>query len=420
MYQNNFTNCTNYVIIMSEEKMVKREQYLKKIRGFYNETSLIKVIYGLRRSGKSVLLTQIIDEIKKNNVKEDHIIYINFESLDYLFIKNAKDLDKYLKEQVKDNDIYYIFLDEIQNVENFEKGINSLRITGNFSIFITGSNSRLTFVELSSVLSGRYVSFKVNPLSFKESVSITDTKKDNYETLLYDIFEKGSLPQRFLFKNENDVINYITDVYNSIVLKDVIERIGIKDVTSFNKILQYLLNTEGKEFSALNIQEYLKKEGNEISSQTLYTYLDTLCSVFIINKVYRYDIKGKSILKTLNKYYVSDLGIKRIKTTSEDTNYSILFESLVYNELINKGYEVFVGKTNNGEIDFVAKKDKQIKYVQVSLYLSSLDTIKREFGAFDSIKDNYPKYIISLDKENLSKNGIIHINAFKFFMDDDF
>lgn len=407
-------------MIVLVKKMIKREQYLKKIRGFYDETSLIKIIYGLRRSGKSVLLTQIIDELKEKKIEDDHIIFINFESLDYSFLKTAEDLDSYLKKMVKDKDIYYVFLDEIQHIQDFERAINSLRITNSFSIFITGSNSRMTFVELSSTLSGRYVSFKIRPLSFKETVLLTNTKKENYEDLLFDIFNNGTLPQRFSLKNQNDVTNYITDVYNSIVLKDVIERLGIKDVTSFNKILQYLLNTEGREFSAKNILEYLKKENCEISSQTLYIYLEALCSTFIINKVYRYDIKGKSILKTLNKYYVSDLGIKRIRITSDNTNYSIALESLVYNELINKGYEVYVGKIKDGEIDFVAKKDNQIKYFQVSLYLNEESTLKREFKAFEQINDNYPKYVLSLDKTNKSKDGIKHINVIDFLLSEDF
>ncbi len=224
--------------------MIKRNMYLDKIRDFYNETSLIKIIYGLRRSGKSIILTQIIDELKENGIDEEHIIYINFESLDYSDIKDAKDLDKYIKSFVKDKRIYYIFLDEIQKVNDFEKGVNSLRITNNFSIFITGSNSKMTFMELSTDLSGRYVSFRVNPLTFKEIIELTNTKKEDYEKLLFDIFEWGSLPQRFSFIDENPKLNYISDVYDSILLKDVIERINIKDITSFNKILQYILEIE--------------------------------------------------------------------------------------------------------------------------------------------------------------------------------
>ena len=243
--------------------MLIREKYLSQIRDFYNETSLIKIIYGLRRSGKSVILTQIIDEIKAKGIKDEQIIYINFESLDYSFIKNAKDLNDYIKSLVKNKKIYYVFLDEIQKIDDFEKGINSLRITNQFSIFITGSNSKMTFLELSTDLSGRYVSFRVSPLSFKEVVELTNTPKEGYKKLLLDIFEWGTLPQRFSFNNERAKLNYISDVYDSILLKDVVERLNIKDITSFNKILQYVLETEGKEFSVTNVLNYLKQAKNE-------------------------------------------------------------------------------------------------------------------------------------------------------------
>ena len=400
--------------------MLKREKYLNKIRDFYNETSLIKIIYGLRRAGKSVILTQIIDELKAKQVDNKHIIYINFESLDYSFIKNAKDLYDYIKTKIKDKKIYYIFLDEVQKVEDFEKGVNSIRIMDRCSIFITGSNSKMTFMELSTDITGRYVSFKVNPLTFKESVDITKTKKENYKDLLYDIFEWGSLPQRFSFKENSTKLNYISDVYDSILLKDVVERLGVKDITLFNKILQYILEIEGREFSATNVLNYLKNEYREVSAETLYNYVDALCSTFIMNKVYRYDITGKGVLKTLNKYYASDLGVKKIKTNSKKINYSICMENIVYNELISKGYDVYIGKTKNGEVDFVAQKDKEFKYIQVCLYLLNDDTIEREFGAYKGILDNYPKYVISLDESNLSRNGIKHVNAFDFFMNDDF
>ena len=401
--------------------MIKRSLYLNKIRDFYDEVSLIKIIYGLRRSGKSVILTQIIDELKnQKNIDEKHIIYINFESLEYSFIKNAIDLDKYIKSLVKDKKIHYVFLDEIQKVPEFEKAINSLRITNNFSIFITGSNSKMTFAELSTDLSGRYVSFRVNPLSFKETIEITNTKKEDYEKLLFDIFEWGSLPQRFSFNNEDSKLNYISDVYDSILLKDVIERLGIKDMNAFNKILQYILEIEGREFSSSNVQEYLKREYKEISTETLYNYLDALCSTFIINKVNRYDIHGKSTLKTLNKFYASDLGVRKIKTNEKEVNYSIALENIIYNELINKGYNVYIGKTKKGEIDFIASKNKEIKYIQVACYLNDETTIEREFGAFNVITDGYPKYVITLDKEDMSRDGIKHINAIDFLLKEEF
>ena len=398
--------------------MLIREKYLSKIRGFYEETSLIKIVYGMRRSGKSVILNQIMDEIKANGVKENNIIYINFESLKYDFIKDAKDLYEYIEKLTENDDKYYVFLDEIQKVENFEKGINSLRITNNYSIFITGSNSRMTLLELSTDLSGRYVSFRINPLSFKEVVELTNTKKDKYEELLFDIFKWGSLPQRFLFKSDDDKMSYLSSVYDSIILKDIIERLGIKDVTSFSKVLQYILDTEAKEFSRDNVIEFLKKEHHEIANDTLYNYLEALTSTFIMNKVYRYDLHGKSILKTLNKYYANDLGIKQIKTTGDNINYSISLENIVYNDLIGKDYKVYIGKTKKGEIDFVATKNNITKYIQVCYKLEEESTIEREFGAFNEIEGNN-KYVISLDNEDYSKNGIKHINIFDFLKYND-
>ena len=274
--------------------MLKREYYLNKIRDFYHKNSLIKILCGLRRSGKSVILQQIIEEIKSSGVKDNHIIYINFESLDYADITNAKELNYYIKSLVKDKETYYVFLDEVQKVDEFEKAINSLRITNGFSIFITGSNSKMTFLELSTDLSGRYVSFRINPLSFKEVVQITDTKKENFFDLLMDIFEWGTLPQRFSFSNNDSKEIYIRDVYDSILLKDVVDRLGITDITSFNKILQYVLETETREFSATNVLDYLAKNGNKIATDTLYKYLEALCGAFIVNRVYRYDINGKA------------------------------------------------------------------------------------------------------------------------------
>ena len=399
--------------------MLIREKYLSKIRAFYHTESLIKIIYGMRRSGKSVILTQIMDEIVKSDVNKDNIIYINFESLKYDFIKNAKDLYNYIESLKKNNNKYYVFLDEIQKVEDFEKGINSLRITNNYSIFITGSNSRMTLLELSTDLSGRYVSFRINPLSFKEIVKLTKTKEEDFEKLLFDVFKWGGLPQRFLFENDNDKISYLSSVYDSIILKDIVERLGIKDIASFNKVLQYMLDTESREFSRDNVIEYLKKEQHKIANDTLYNYLEAFSSTFIMNKVYRYDIHGKNILKTLNKYYANDLGIKQIKTNNENINYSTALENIVYNDLVGKDYKVFVGKTKKGEIDFIASKNNSFKYIQVCLDLSEESTRIREFGAFDEIEDN-EKYIITLTKKDYSTDTVKQINVFDFLMNDDF
>lgn len=400
--------------------MLIREKYLSRIRGFYETTSLIKIIYGMRRSGKSIILSQIRDEIKASGIDDENIIYINFESIKFDFIKNAKDLFEYIQSLTINNKKYYVFLDEIQKVEEFERGINSLRITDKYSIFITGSNSRMTFFELSTDLSGRYVSFRIHPLSFKEVVLLTNTKPKDYEKVLLDMFEWGSLPQRFLFKDNINKADYLSSVYDSILLKDVVERLGIKDITSFNKVFQYILDTESREFSRDNVIDFLSKEYQKIANDTLYSYLEALTSTFIMNKVYRYDVHGKTTLKTLNKYYCSDLGIKQIKSSGSELNYSVCLENIVYNDLISKDYKVFIGKTKKGEIDFVAIKNNQMKYIQVSFKLDLESTLEREFSAFNGIDDSVDKIVISLDTKDYSRDDIKHINIFDMLMDDNF
>jgi predicted AAA+ superfamily ATPase len=278
----------------------------------------------------------------------------------------------------------------------------------------------MTFIELSTDLSGRYVSFRVNPLSFKEVVELTNTPKEKYLDLLLDIFEWGTLPQRFMFDNISSRENYILDVYDSILLKDIVDRLKITDITTFNKILQYVLETETREFSTSNVLEFLERNNNKIANDTLYKYLDALCTTFIVNRVYRYDINGKNVLKSLNKFYATDLGVKKIKTNSRKTNYSQAFENIIYNELINKGYNVYVGKTPKGEIDFIASKNENVKYIQACYDMSNEETRNREFNAFIDIDDSYPKYVISKDTEDYSRDGIKHINIFDFLMNDDF
>ena len=398
--------------------MLKREIYLSRIRGFY-DSDLIKILVGIRRCGKSVILKQIIDEIKEKGIEEDHILYINFEFVEFEDLKNYKKLNSYVKEKIKDNKKYYIFLDEIQNVEKFEIVVNSLRASlENISIFITGSNSKLLSNELSTVLSGRYVLFNIYPLTYKEYIELTGRDPKD-EKNFWDFVKWGGLPNRVQFTNEINIKDYLHSVFDSIILRDVVERLGLKDTTLFNLILQYLIDITGREFSANNIIKYLKSEGKITSTETLYTYLDALCKALIVQKIYRYDIHGKAILKTLNKYYMTDLGIAQIKNNNFEINKCFAIENVVFNELVARGYEVYIGKLNPGEIDFIASKSGEKKYFQVAYLLLDNKVEEREFGALRKIEDNYPKYVISLDKTNFSQNGIMHKNLVDWLLGND-
>ena len=399
--------------------MLKRESYLSKIRGFY-DSDLIKILVGIRRCGKSVILEQITKEIKDKGVDDDHIININFEFIEYEELQDYKKLNTYIKDKIKDQKIYYIFLDEVQNVDKFEYVVNSLRASlKNVSIFITGSNSKMLSDELSSVLSGRYVLFNISPLSYKEYIELTG--KDAYDmNNFWDYAKWGGLPNRCQFDNVNDIKNYLHSVFDSIILRDIVKRLNLQDVTLFDKIIKYLIDTTGREFRADNIIKYLEKEYKKISTETLYTYIDALCKALIIKRVYRYDVHGKGILKTLNKYYATDLGIAQIKNNNSDFKNYIMLENIVYNELIIRGYEVYVGKTKTGEIDFVATLEGNTKYIQVTYELNSEEVIEREFGAFNVIDDNYSKYVISLDKRDFSRNGIKHLNLIDFLIKNEF
>ena len=398
--------------------MLKRELYLKRIREFY-DSDLIKILVGIRRCGKSVILEQIIEELKTKGIDEKYIIYVNFEFIEFEELTDYKKLNTYVKERIQDEKMYYLFFDEIQNVDNFEKVVNSLRASKKVSIFITGSNSRLLSEELSTVLSGRYVSFRINPLSYKEVLELKGIEKSTDE-VFEDYMKWGSLPNRFEFESEEAIKNYLYGVFDSIILRDVVERLKIRDTSLFNLILQYIVDTIGREFSAENIMNFLRNEGREVSTLTIYSYLDALCKALLIRKVYRYDVHGKAVLKTLNKYYVTDLGIAQIKNNKTEIDRCYAIENIVYNELIIKGYDVYTGKTKKGEIDFVATKPNKKIYIQVAFSIPNEDTKNREFGAYSVITDNYPKYVISVDKLNYEYNGIKHLNLIDFLLDDEF
>lgn len=397
--------------------MIKREEYLRKIREFYF-VDIIKVITGIRRCGKSVLLKQIINEIKEQGIKENHIIYINFEDVEYSFIENYRDLNKYIKDKIVDNKTYYLFFDEIQMVDEWEKTINSFKATLNVSIFITGSNSKLLSSELATLLSGRYISFKVAPFSFKEVVEYKNVKENDLENAFNDYLLWGGLPQRFDFKTIDGMKSYLSDVFDSIVLKDIVKKNSIKNINLFQRVMEYLVTNPAQFFSPVNMMKEFEKSKIPISSKTIYECLDYAETSLLMSKISSYDIRGKRILSRNDKYYLNDLGLGQILNVNKKTQFGAYLENIVYNELILRGFDVNIGNNNGREIDFVAVKYNQKEYYQVTYELSNKETEEREFGAFEGIDDNYPKYVISMDKIDYSQNGIIHKNIIDWLLEN--
>lgn len=398
--------------------MIKREKYLQKIRGFY-EQDLIKVVTGIRRCGKSTLLKQIMDELKEKGIPDERFISINFEDMDMNFIKNHIDLNEYVKSKIKSEEKYYLFFDEIQNVENWEKAINSFKATKNVSIFLTGSNSNLLSGELATLLAGRYVSFKIQPFSFKEVCELKGLqKREEIDLAFEDYLKWGGMPQRFCFQEEMEIKNYLMDLYDSIVVKDIVSRYKVKDIELLNKVLEYLMSTPSQQFSITNIVNYLKNENRNCSNETLYNYLSYITNSFIMSKAKRYDIKGKRVLNTNDKYYLMDLGLGQVKSTIKTKGRGSILENIVYNELTNRGYEVLVGKTEKAEVDFIATYFEEKIYVQVAYMLADDSVVEREFNAYKGIDDNYPKYVLTMDRLNFSQDGIIHKNVIDWLLEE--
>lgn len=401
--------------------MIKREMYLKKIRDSY-DSELIKVIIGVRRSGKSVLMKQIVDELKLKGVREDHIIYMNFEDYDYIDFIEPKKFNAYVKEKIKDKEKYYLLFDEIQNVNEFEKVINSFRATLNVSIFITGSNSKLLSGELATYLSGRYISIKIMPFTFKEYLELKKERKEeiDIDKSFLEYLEWGCMPQIFNTNSIEERKLYLRDLYNSVILKDIVERNQIKDINLLNRVIQFIMENIGGIISSNSITSYLKNEKIQTTPDTILNYVEYITNALIVNKVNRYDIRGKNVMATLEKYYLTDLGLLQLKKSPIERKVGGRLENIVYNELIARGYEVYIGKTDKGEIDFLIDDFGERIYIQVADYLSSDEVVQREFGAYKSIEDNYPKYVISMDKINYSQNGIIHKNIVDFLLGEKF
>ena len=392
--------------------LIKREQYLEHIRRFY-ESNLIKVLTGVRRCGKSVLLNQIKEElIYEYNINEDHIISINFEDVKFSKIKNYNNLNEYILKQIKDDEKYYIFLDEIQNIKQFEKVLASLKATKNVSIFVTGSNSKLLSGRLASLLVGRCKEFKIMPFTYSEFIKYYEENDlELPKKPLQNFLRFGGMPQRMDYSLEEDIKEYLKSIYYGIIDKDICNIKSKIDKETFIIISKYIINNASKEFSAPSIVEYYNKNNpDKIYRETVYRYLEKLEQACLISRVKRYDISTKRTLKLIEKQFVIDNGFLLACNYSNKIFVSHALENLVYNELLYRGYDVKIGKTYKGEIDFVAMKDGKKCFIQVAYLLSGDDIIEREFGAFDSVRDPSPKYVFSLDEFDMSKDGITHFN----------
>lgn len=401
--------------------MIIRENYLKKIIDA-KDTDFIKVITGMKRTGKSTLLLMFRDYLLANGVKEENIVHINFESAKYDDIKDYKDLYKYIEDKVKDEKIY-LLLDEIQSVSSWEKAINSFKVDFNMDIYITGSNAYLLSSELSTLLSGRYIEIKMYPLSFKEFLVFNNYDENNLEEKFNEYLKYGGLPSITLIKgNDELILSYLNDIYNTIVKKDIIDRNNIKDVALLENIIKYLFNNVGSPISTKKISDYLNsnKVVQKSNHQTIDNYLNMLEKSYIIYKADRTDVKSKSLLKTLGKYYVSDSGIRNIILGFRNINEGHLLENIVYLELLRRGYRVNIGKIGDYEAHFVAENPHTIRYYQVAQSISDEDVRAREIRSLENIPDNYEKIILSMDRSiNNDYNGIKVRNIISWLLDSE-
>lgn len=402
--------------------MIERKAYVEQIRPFIN-TDIVKVLTGIRRSGKSILLKLLIEEIKKTGINNEQIISINFENIKNKDLCTAEGLNNFILNIAKKGKKTYLFLDEIQEVENWEKVINSLRVEEecNFDIFITGSNAKLLSGELATYLAGRYVEFKIYPFSFLEFYTALQEKQlSNITTdeAFKQYIKFGGMP--FLYNLNFDYqasMQYLSDIYSSIILKDITQRNKIRDIDLLERIIKYIIANIGNTFSANSLVKFFKSENRKVAIDTVLNYIKICEEAMLVYRAERYDLVGKKILIVNEKYYIADHGLREAILESNEREINQVFENIIYLELLRRGYKVKIGKINNLEIDFICEKNSNEKiYVQVAYLLASEETLTREFLPLEKIEDNFPKYIISYDQFDFSKNGIKHINIINFLL----
>ena len=396
--------------------MIKREEYLNRIRPFIDK-DVIKVLTGIRRSGKSVMLQLISEELIEKGVKESQLMFINFETKALDYVSDTELLYAEIKKTAEKNKgkKTYLFLDEVQELEGWEKVVNSCMIDFDVDIYITGSNAKMLSSELATYLAGRYVEIKVYPFSFSEVVKASEEKDE--KELFNKYIQWGGMP--FLYENnldENSTRQYLEDIYSSVILKDIIQRNNVRDVDLFKRIVMYIISNVGRVFSSTNISKFLKNEKRKASSETIYNYIDYSKSACLFYTVPREDLIGKKLLKFQEKIYITDHGLREVTYGNNNRDIDQILENIVYMELLRRGYEVNVGVLNKKEIDFVGKKGDEKIYIQVSYLLASDETMEREFSSLEEIKDNYKKYVVTMDEIDRSRNGIKHINIKDFLL----
>ena len=402
--------------------MIKREAYMQKITPFFKK-DIVKVLTGIRRCGKSVMLQLIKEELLKTGIKQEQILFVNFESRSLPETQNLDSFYEFVKSKIKPGEMLFLLLDEIQELAGWEKIINSLMIDFNVDIYITGSNAKLLSGELATYLAGRYVEIKIFPFSFQEILTLQEengTQKNPSETFL-KYLRWGGMP--FLYQFDLDEVSayqYLSDIYDSIILKDIATRNQIRDIELLKRILLFLMSNVGNTFSSTNVVKYLKNEKRTLSSETLYNYIDYCKTACLIYLVQREDIIGKKLLSFQEKIYLTDHGIRQAIYGNNERDVNQILENIIFMELQRRGYQIYVGKNGVQEVDFVAKKPDEKIYIQVSYLLASEDTIEREFTPLETIPDNFPKYVVTMDEITRSRNGIKHINIRDFLLQKEY
>lgn len=396
--------------------MIERPEYLNFLIR-WKEKQIIKVVSGIRRCGKSTLFEIYEQYLLKNGVDKCQIIKINFEDLKYETLCDYKSLYSYICENLIENKMNYVFLDEIQHVKNFEKAVDSLFIKQNVDVYITGSNSKFMSGELATLLSGRYVELKMLPLSFKEYSSAFNNNLSK-ETLYRNYLENSSFPYTTKLENKDDIYTYLDGLYNTIVVKDIIERNKITDISKFNSFLKFLFSNIGNLTSAKKIADTMTSMNRKISSPTIELYLNAITSSFLMYEVNRFDIKGKEYLKLINKYYLTDIGLRFYLLGNNKVDMGSILENVIYLELLRRGYKVYTGKIGNYEVDFVCiDKNGNIDYYQVALTVKDKITLKRELNSLEKINDHNQKYLITMDNDPpINHNGIRQIYALDWLL----